>query len=105
MANKDYAPAKVASAVTVLSGETMGGKHDGTPVIVVGFRTGPHVIDSMAIDRQAARKLTDGLLATFAELYAAHHDEYTALRQLFNKLQEQDDGGATGAEGRLFDGD
>ncbi len=100
--HSDFAPAKVASAVTVMSGERMGGRHDGSPLIIVGFRTSAHVVEAMAIGRQMARKLTDELLALFADLNPEHSDEYMALRQLFSKLQEEDHAAGSTEEGGLF---
>lgn len=99
----DFAPMKVASTATAMSGEALGGKHDGSLVVVVGFRTAPHVVEAMAIGRQAARKLTDELLATFADMDSERRDEYTALRQLFGKLQDEYRGSDMEEEDGLFD--
>ena len=99
----DFSPVKVASAATAMSGTSIGGKHDGSPAIVVGFRTAPHVVEAMAIGRQTARKLTDELLATFADMDSERRDEYAALRALFGKLQDEYGGCPLEEEDGLFD--
>ncbi len=101
--HSDFAPVKVASAATAMSGTSIGGRHDGSPAIVVGFRTAPHVMEAMAIGRQVARKLTDELLATFADMDSERRDEYAALRALFSKLQDEYRGNDMEEEDGLFD--